>query len=124
MEPEKTAFWQMILSVPLFFAAGSYSKLDLRSFENSTALLAVFYQGVIVGGLGFTIWAHLLRHHAPGLLTFFNFAVPLFGVILSAVVFREAVTLRLACGIAAVLVGIRLAVGSPSRKKLEGISAT
>ena len=112
IEPEKTAFWQMIFSLPLFLAAALWDVSSPREAMDWKALSAVLYQGVIVGGLGFTIWAHLLRRHAPGPLTFFNFAVPLFGVALSAVMMGETVTRRLIFGVAAVFTGIWLATGT------------
>ena len=111
IEPEKTAFQQMMFSLPLFLAAALWDVSPPRQAIDWKALSAVLYQGVIVGGLGFTIWAHLLRHHAPGPLTFFNFAVPLFSVALSAVMMGEAVTSRLIFGAAAVFMGIWLATG-------------
>lgn len=115
IEPEKIAFWQMIFSVPLFFAAGLWDAPSPRGPVDWMALAAVFYQGMMVAGLGFTVWAYLLRQHAPGPLTFFNFTVPLFGVVLSAAVFGETVTSRLIFGVVAVFVGIWLATGSPQK---------
>ena len=119
IEPEKTAFWQMIVSVPFFFAAELWDAPSPRGPADWMALSAVFYQGVMVAGLGFTVWAHLLRHHAPGPLTFFNFTVPLFGVVLSAAVLGETVTLRLIFGVVAAFVGIWLATGSPQKDQSE-----
>ena len=112
IEPEKTAFWQMVFSLPLFLAAALWDVSGPREAVDWKALSAVLYQGVIVGGVGFTIWAHLLRHHAAGPLTFFNFTVPLFGVALSAALMGETVTPRLIFGAIAVVVGIWLATGT------------
>ena len=116
IKPEKTALWQMIFSLPLFLAAALWDVSGPREAVDWRALSAVFYQGVIVGGLGFTVWAHLLRHHAPGPLTFFNFTVPLFGVALSAVMMGEAVTSRLIFGAAAVFIGIWLATATTRKR--------
>jgi len=79
------------------------------------ALAGVFYQGAIVGGLAFTVWAYLLRHHTPGPLTLFNFTVPIFGVLLSGLVMEETVTVRLVFGVCAVFAGIWLAATSSSK---------
>ena len=117
IEPEKTAFWQMIFSLPFFFAAGLWDVPRPREAVDWQALSAVLYQGVVVGGLGFTVWAHLLRRHAPGPLTFFNFTVPFFGVALSAALTGETVTPRLAFGAAAVLAGLGLAAGRPRKRR-------
>ena len=116
IEPEKTALWQMIFSLPLFLAAGLWDVSPARQAVDWKALSAIFYQGLVVGGLGFTVWAHLLRHHAPGPLTFFNFTVPLFGVALSAVMMGETVTPRLIFGVAAVFIGIWLATGTSLKR--------
>lgn len=119
IEPEKAAFWQMIFSLPLFLIAGLWSASEVPYYIDWMALSGVFYQGAIVGGLAFTVWAYLLRRHTPGLLTLFNFTVPIFGVLLSVFVMEETVTARLALGVCAVFVGIWLATGSSKKIPLE-----
>ena len=109
IEPEKTAFWQMVISLPFFLAGTLFDGASSREALGWIPIVAIMYQGIIVGGAGFTVWAHLLRHHSPGALTMFTFTVPVFGVALSAWLFSEAVTLRLILGVAAVVSGIVLA---------------
>ena len=109
IEPEKTAFWQMVISLPFFLAGTLFDDSGSREPFGRIPIAAIMYQGIIVGGVGFTVWAHLLRHHSPGALTMFTFTVPVFGVGLSAWMFSEAVTPRLILGVAAVVSGILLA---------------
>jgi drug/metabolite transporter (DMT)-like permease len=47
-----------------------------------------------------------LQRHSPGSLSVFGVSVPVFGVILSALLFHEAITGRLIAGVVAVMVGI------------------
>lgn len=109
IQPEKAAFWQMVISLPLFAVLGLFAADGEREPLSWIPVSAVVYQGMIVAGIGFTIWAHLLRRHSPGGLAFFNFTVPFFGVGLSAWLLSEAVTPRLIVGVAAVVAGIALA---------------
>ena len=109
IEPEKTAFWQMVISLPFFLAGTIFDDPGSREPLGWIPIAAIMYQGIIVGGAGFTVWAHLLRHHSPGALTMFTFTVPVFGVALSAWLLSEAVTARLILGVAAIVGGIVLA---------------
>ena len=109
IQPEKTAFWQMVISLPFFLAGTLFGDPGSRESLGWIPIAAVMYQGVIVGGAGFTVWAYLLRNHSPGALTMFTFTVPVFGIGLSAWLFSEALTPRLILGVAAVVSGIVVA---------------
>jgi drug/metabolite transporter (DMT)-like permease len=69
-------------------------------------VMAIVYQGVAIGGFCFVVWTRLLKRHSPGSLSVFGFSVPVFGVMLSALVFDEAITGRVVAGMAAVTAGI------------------
>lgn len=122
IEPAKTAFWQMAISLPFYLAGVLWTEQGGRLEVSAVPVLALAYQGVIVAGFAFTAWAHLLRRHSPGLLTTFSFTVPLFGVAWSAVIFDEAVTSRLVFGVAAVLTGILVATQAAAARPAEAES--
>jgi drug/metabolite transporter (DMT)-like permease len=65
-------------------------------------VLAILYQGIVIGGFCFVVWTRLLRRHSPGSLSVFAFSVPVFGVLLSGLIFGEAITGRVVAGMAAV----------------------
>ena len=99
----------MVISLPFFLAGTLFGEPGSRESLGWIPIAAVMYQGVIVGGAGFTVWAYLLRNHSPGALTMFTFTVPVFGIGLSAWLFSEALTPHLILGVAAVVSGIVVA---------------
>ena len=113
IRPEKAAFWQMLACLPAFLAGGAVFKgVGGRVPLEWPQVAAILYQGLLVGGVGLLLWIYLLRKHTPGTVSVFSFVTPLCGVAMSAVVFGEKITPRLAAGVAAVLVGIFLAAGT------------
>jgi drug/metabolite transporter (DMT)-like permease len=112
IEPTKTAFWQMALSTPCFGLAELLVTQTPRGPVTWASVWGLLYQGIVVSGVAFVAWIILLRRHSPGRLTVFSFTVPLFGVVLSHLLFGEAVTPRLVLGVVAVVLGIALAARS------------
>jgi drug/metabolite transporter (DMT)-like permease len=106
MEPVRLVVWQMLLSVPVFLGAALW--LEPLTLQPVTAVpvLAILYQGLAIAGVCFVVWTRLLQRHSPGALSVFGFSVPVFGVLLSALIFGESITGRVLAGMAAVTVGI------------------
>ncbi|MFQ6041484.1 MAG: DMT family transporter, partial [Candidatus Poribacteria bacterium] len=98
--------WEMLLSLPLFFGLS----LFLEGIENyhfsHSALSAILYQGLVVGGFCFVAWTLILRRHSPSKLSVLFFATPLFGVLLSIIFLHEPMSWNLAFGAVFVAVGI------------------
>ena len=113
IEPGRFALWQMLLSLPFFAGGALVAGPEQRLPVTWVPLAALAYQGIVVAGVCFTIWAYLLRRHSPGALTVFSFTVPIFGVIVSAWLFAERLTLDLIIGVAAVAGGIWLVARTP-----------
>lgn len=106
IETTKVVFWQMIFALPLFALAGGFwETLDLSRLTWSAAG-AIAYQGIVIAGLGFMISATLLRRYRPSVLTSFNFAAPVFGVWMSALLLGEPISLWLLAGLATVAAGL------------------
>lgn len=79
-------------------AGGSLTRFTLES----TALLAYM---VLLSSAAFALWTILLKYNRVGLVTVFNFLVPVFGAVLSAIFLGEnilewknVVALALVCG--------------------------
>jgi drug/metabolite transporter (DMT)-like permease len=106
IEPTRTIVWQMGGSVPLFLAIAAVSEPPVHGVVTREAVLAILYQGVVVAGICFIVWAELLRRHAAGTLSMFAFLVPITGIALSAWFFGEPLRVTLLAGGALVLLGV------------------
>lgn len=110
IDPARSIVWQMALSVPLFLVTASLSEPMLLKPLSTEAVCAILYQGVIVAGICFIVWAELLKKHPAGTLTMFSFIVPICGIALSTLMFREALAPGLFTGTALVLAGVLVVV--------------
>jgi drug/metabolite transporter (DMT)-like permease len=106
MEPVRAVWWEMALSLPIFFLLAGFLEKPLLQAVSWEPVLAILYQGTVVAGLCFIVWTYLLRKHSPGMLSMFGFAVPVFGIVLAALIFGEPISTRLLLGAIAVTVGI------------------
>jgi drug/metabolite transporter (DMT)-like permease len=105
-EPVRSVVWQMAFSVPLFLASAVAAEPPLLKELTWEAVAAISYQGLIVAGICFIAWARLLQRHASGTLSMFSFLVPVFGILLSGVIFGEQPGKALLGGTALVLTGV------------------
>ena len=108
MEPVRPVFWQMAISIPVFLLIASLTEQPAIQPVNWPAVGAVVYQGAVIAGLCFVVWTLLLKRYSPGALSMFGFIAPFVGVILSALMFGEAITPRLWGGVMLVVLGIAL----------------
>ena len=106
IEPTRTVVWQMAGSVPLFLVIAAASEPPLYGHLSRDAVFAIAYQGAIVAGICFIIWAELLKRHAAGTLSMFAFLVPITGIALSSVFFDEPLRITLLLGGVLVLGGV------------------
>ncbi len=120
MEPVRAVLWQMVVSLPFFAVMALLWEQPTLQPVTWPPVAALLYQGVVIAGLCFVVWTHLLRRHSPGTLSMFGFTVPIFGVVLSALIFGEALTVRLLAGAAAVTAGIIVVT---RRARSEGLPA-
>jgi drug/metabolite transporter (DMT)-like permease len=104
----RLAFWQGVVSLPLF-AAGALASETIR-FENIgfAPLAGIFYQGAVVAGLAFTVNFTLIRRYTPSVIISFNFVAPVAGVLLGASILGEPVTAGLIGGLLLVAAGLVL----------------
>lgn len=114
IEPVRPVVWQMVFSLPVFLATAWWLEPAALGPVTAVPVLAILYQGVAIGGFCFVVWTRLLQRHSPGSLSVFGFSVPVFGVLLSALIFSEAVTGRVLIGMAAVTTGIVIVTRRPA----------
>lgn len=74
----------VVLVLAGYFTGGSLTGFTLKS----TALL--FYM-VLLSSAAFALWTILLKYNRVGLVTVFNFLVPVFGALLSAIFLGETI---------------------------------
>lgn len=106
IEPARTVVWQMAWSVPLFLIVAAMTEPPVYGEITRAAVLAILYQGAVVAGFCFIVWAALLKRHSAGTLSMFGFLVPITGIALSSVFFGEPMRLTLLAGGALVLAGV------------------
>ena len=123
IEPVLTVVWQMLLSLPAFLLIAVFTEPLVKQPFNWEAAVALFYQGVVIAGFCYVVWTRLLRRHSPGVLSTFGFSTPVFGVVLSALVFAEPITPRLLAGMAAVAAGILIVTREPDLKTQGSLSS-
>jgi drug/metabolite transporter (DMT)-like permease len=95
--------WQLFIGGLVLVLAGYATGGTLYGFTwVSSALLAYL---VVLSSAAFTLWSLLLKYNRVGMVTVFNFLVPVFGAVLSAIFLDEnvlewknAVALVLVCG--------------------------
>ena len=109
MDPVRPVLWMMIFSLPVFLLLALTHEEPLLQPINTAAVSAVLFQGVVIAGLGFIVWTTLLKTISPGTLSMFAFVTPIFGVLLSGLVYGEEITPRLILGVLAVSAGILIA---------------
>jgi drug/metabolite transporter (DMT)-like permease len=95
--------------VPLFFAIAVISEPPAYGRVTREAIAAISYQGVMIAGVCFIVWAELLKRHAAGTLSMFAFLVPITGIALSSLFFGEPIRLTLLSGASLVLSGVYVA---------------
>jgi len=71
-------------------------------------IAGIFYQGMVVAGLAFTVNFYLMRRYPPSVMISFNFVAPVAGVLLSIWILGESLTVGLAGGMALVALGLAL----------------
>lgn len=116
VDPVRTVIWQMAWSVPLFFIIAVASEPMVYGHVTWQAIAAISYQGFIVAGICFIVWAELLKRHSAGTLSMFSFLVPIAGIALSGWIFAEPLTPGLLIGGLLALAGVFIVtrVSSPA----------
>jgi len=119
VEPVKTVVWQMAWSVPLFLVVAIVSEPMVYGQVTWQAVTAISYQGFVVAGICFIVWAELLKKHSAGTLSMFAFLVPITGIGLSTVLFGEKLRAPLVVGSLLALAGVWIVTRSDTAEELE-----
>lgn len=109
IDPNRLLLWQMLFSLPLYFAASALTGEIGQYHLSLPGLLAVLYQGVMVAGVCFIVWTTLLKYYSPSRLSVVFFTTPLFGILLGHYMLHEPISTHLGTGGLLVALGIALA---------------
>jgi drug/metabolite transporter (DMT)-like permease len=93
--------WQLAIGGAALLAAGYAMGGGLGRFTPASAALLAYL--ALLSSLAISIWSLLLKYNRVSLVTAFNFMVPVFGALLSAVFLGESI-LEWRNGVALVLV--------------------
>lgn len=106
VDPVRAVVWQMAWSVPLFLALAAVSEPMVHGSVTWQAVAAISYQGIVVAGICFIVWAELLKKHSAGTLSMFAFLVPICGIALSGIIFAEPLRATLLIGGVLAMAGV------------------
>jgi drug/metabolite transporter (DMT)-like permease len=109
IDSDRVVLWQMAIAAPAFLLYSLLFEHLAGARPDAASIIAVVYQGLIIGTLCFTIWTWLIRRHAASRVAIFGFIAPLVGVFLSAFVLHEQLSPALLVSASLVGAGIVLA---------------
>ncbi len=104
--PFQTLLYQLLFSIPILFLLSFILEKDPLRLMDLTVLLALFYQTVIVAFLSYWAWFYLIHIYPVTALSAFSFFTPIFGVFLSSLLLKEALSLWLLIALGLVSLGI------------------
>lgn len=100
---------QAIFGVTTFVIASLVFESDEPFIITTRLVVALFYTGVLIAGLGFIGQTWLLRRYLPSRVTVISLSQPIFGVLFSWWILGESIGGELYLGAALVVVGSALA---------------
>ncbi|MET3667995.1 drug/metabolite transporter (DMT)-like permease [Caulobacter sp. 1776] len=103
LDPMVMTGWQLAIGGTALLAIGVAAGGHLSGFDARSLALLAYMAGL--SAAAFALWSLLIKHNPVGMLAVFNFLIPVFGVLLSALFLHEpvlawknAVALALVCG--------------------------
>ena len=118
MESMVMTGWQLFIGGAALLAIGFAAGGHLGHFDVRSLALLAYMAGL--SATAFALWSLLMKHNPVGMLAVFNFLIPVFGVLLSALFLHEPVLAwKNAAALALVCGGIWLV----TRKRSERVSS-
>ncbi|MDA1013106.1 MAG: DMT family transporter [Planctomycetota bacterium] len=120
VEPGKFILWHDVIGVVLFLA---YSVL-MEPFPNeaieTSTIIGLLYQGVLVAGLCFAVQARLLQRHGASQISVFSCSTPVFGILFAVVFIGDALSPWLFVAGTCVAIGILIVTTANRPPRLQG----
>ena len=108
VSPIQATFWQMGLSVPIFWLAALIFEDALNLTRFSESWWGIFYMGLIVNAIAFVVRAELFRRYSASTVSAFLFVSPITGLWLSHWFLNDPLNWTLVLGGAMVALGVFL----------------
>jgi drug/metabolite transporter (DMT)-like permease len=89
IDPMVMTAWQLGFGGLVLVLAGGVGGGTLGGFGWASGALLVYM--AVLSAVAFALWAMLLRHNRVGMVTVFNFLIPVFGALLSALFLGEEI---------------------------------
>lgn len=81
--------WQLAIGGAALMALGWSTGGTLGNFDWQSTLLLIYL--ALLSSTAFALWGTLLKYNPVGMVTIFNFLIPVFGVVLSAIFLGETI---------------------------------
>ncbi len=105
-EPYQISLYTMVFSVPLFFFGAILWDPVFIIQLDSSVLLALCYQSLLVAGFGFVAWNFLLQRHGATALNSFVFIMPIVGVMSGGLILHEPISSHIWVALLLVAMGL------------------
>jgi O-acetylserine/cysteine efflux transporter len=112
---------QLSLLTAIYFFAFSFFQEDLPAYKEITSLsiFALIYSVVICSVMGFYIWFYLLNKYPLGKVIPFTLLSPIFGCMLTILIFNEKIDLKIIPSAILIIIGITIIELKNDRKNLS-----
>jgi drug/metabolite transporter (DMT)-like permease len=115
---------QSVFGIVVFVVASLIFEGDEAFTVTTKLVVALFYTGVLIAGLGFIGQTWLLKKYLPSRVTVISLSQPIFGVLFSWWILGESVGGELYVGAVLVVIGSALAQRQPRNRPPEPVNAT
>ena len=88
IDPVVMTGWQLFVGGLILVGVGLVGGGRLAAFSPQAGALLIYL--ALLSSIAFAVWSFLLKHNPVGLIAPFNFLVPVFGVVLSAMFLGES----------------------------------
>ena len=101
--------WVAVFATPQLFVMSLIFERDhLEAIESANWVVwtSILYMGLVMTGLGYSLWYSLVRKHPVGLIAPFLLTLPVFSILGGVVFLGERLTMQIAAGGAIVILGV------------------
>lgn len=121
LDPIVMTAWQLVFGAAVLLAIGYLAGGQIERFTMTSSLLLAYL--AVLSSLAISIWSLLLKYNRVSVITTFNFLVPVFGALLSALFLNEKVLeWRNAAALLLVCMGILLVTYTRNANYQTGVA--
>jgi|GEM_PF-2462783 len=98
VSPIQATFWQITLSVPLFYLGTIIFENPININVSVMPIIALFYNGLIVYGLSYVVRAKLFQLYSANTISSFLLLSPIIGIFLAHILLGDPLTFGIQLG--------------------------